>query len=275
MKQRKYNDKRRNSINLKNKRITTPAAYKSIKSTTKDYQKSNYDIQTDNKKNNRNIDMSMGLEDKKKLETKTMDQKQEKPSLPKEGTTTTTSSQLATPKSEVFDSSGDNAISEMKKVAGMGPDETSKVFSHLEEKQPLDPLTTSVNDDIIKRAIHEHNLTTNPVSDAEKTLQERDRNIMESKEEGTVLMKDVKPDVPQDYKDLKQQDSSGESVRFSEESNKEYYYPPINNDENNNPFISGIKLWQAYNEIWFNAYNGYMKTWRNMALGSYNIDCKC
>jgi hypothetical protein len=88
-------------------------------------------------------------------------------------------------------------------------------------------------------------------------------------------MKDVKPDVPQDYKDLKQQDSSDESVRFSEESNKEYYYPPLNNDENNNPFISEIKLWQAYNEIWFNAYNGYMKTWRNMALGSYNIDCKC
>ena len=32
----------------------------------------------------------------------------------------------------------------------MGPDDTSKVFSHVEEKQQLNPLTTSINDSIKK-----------------------------------------------------------------------------------------------------------------------------
>jgi hypothetical protein len=42
---------------------------------------------------------------------------------------------------------------EMKQIADMGPDEASKVFSHVEEKQQIDPQATSVDDDIIKRAI--------------------------------------------------------------------------------------------------------------------------
>ena len=130
-----YIDKRRNAINMKNKRTASSTAYMPIKPASNDYQKNNYDTQTDNKKNNRNTDMSMGLggEDKKKLKTKTMDQKEEKPSSPKEAVTTTTSSQLAPPESEVFDSSSDNAMSEMKKAADMGPDETTKKFSHVEE----------------------------------------------------------------------------------------------------------------------------------------------
>ena len=153
----------------------------------------------------------------------------------------------------------------MNKVADMGQDKASKVFSHLENQQQIDPSTASVDDNTIKRAIRENNLTINPASSAEKSLQERDRSVMESGEDGAVLMKDLKPDVPQDYKELEQQDRSDESVRFSDESNKEYHYTSLNNDENNNPFISGIKLWQAYNKIWFNAYNEYIKTWRNMS----------
>ena len=51
-------------------------------------------------------------------------------------------------------------MSEMKQVADMGPDDTSKVFSHVEEKQQLDPLTTSA-DDTIKKAVAEKNLNTN------------------------------------------------------------------------------------------------------------------
>ena len=93
----------------------------------------------------------------------------------------------------------------------------------MEEKQQIDPQATSVDDDIIKRAIPENNLTTNPASNTEKTLQESDRSVMESKEEGTVLMKDVKPDIPQDNKESEQQDRSGESVRFNDELNKEYH----------------------------------------------------
>ena len=87
-----------------------------------------------------------------------MDQKEEKPFSPKEAVPTT-SSQLAPPQSEVFDSSSDNAMSEMKQVADMGPDETSKVFSHVEEKQQLDPSTASTND-TIKKTVPENSPTT-------------------------------------------------------------------------------------------------------------------
>ena len=69
---------------------------------------------------------------------------------------------------------------------------------------------------------------------------------MESKEEDVVLMQDVKPDIPQKHKESEKQDQLDESVRFSDELNKEYYSNSLNNDKNNNPFISGIKLWQAY-----------------------------
>lgn len=124
MKQKKRKDKGRNAVIMKNKLAkSTSIAYKPIKSDTKDYRKNNYNTQIDNKEINRNIIMSMGLEgeDKNKSKTKTMDPKGEKPSLSKETvtTTTTTFSQLAPPESEVFDSSSDNAMSEMKEVADM------------------------------------------------------------------------------------------------------------------------------------------------------------
>jgi hypothetical protein len=166
MKQKKRKDKGRNAVNMKNKLVkSSSTANKPIKSDTKDYRKNNYNTQIDNKEINRNKTMSMGLEgeDKNKSKTKTMDSKEEKPSLPKETvTTTTTFSQLASPESEVFDSSSDNAMSEMKQVADMGPDETSKVFSHVEEKQQLDPLTIGNNDDTVTKAVPENNLNINP-----------------------------------------------------------------------------------------------------------------
>ena len=261
MKQKKYNDKKLNTINLKNKRTASSTAYKPLKPGTKDYQKSNYDNQTDNKENNRNTDMSMGLGEDKKKKTKTMDQKEGKPFSPKEAVPTT-SSQLASPESEVFDSSSDNAMSEMKQVADMGPGDTSKVFSRVEEKRQLDPLTTSA-DDTVRKAVAENNLNIIPAK-ANPTLQEIDRGEMESKEEDVVLMQDVKPDIPLVHKESEKQDQLDESVRFNDELNKEYRSNSLNNDKNNNPFISGIKLWQAYNELWNKAYSEYMKTWKSM-----------
>ena len=74
MKQKRLKDKRQNTINMKNKRTASSATYKPIKPATRDYQNSNYDNQIDNKDNNRNIDMSIGLEEDKK-KTKIMDQK--------------------------------------------------------------------------------------------------------------------------------------------------------------------------------------------------------
>jgi len=238
---------------MRNKQTATSAAYKQTKSDAKNYQKSNYDS---------NIDMSMGLGEKEnnKSKTKTMDQNKDKSSLPKEAAR---SSPLPPAQSEVFDSSNDKAMSETKQIADMGPDEASKVFLHVEEKQQLDHSTTSA-DDAINRAISENNPTTNPASRTENTLQEIDHSEIESKEEDAVLMKDVKPDIPQDHKKLEQQDRSGESVRFNNQLNTLYHSTSLNDDENNNHFISGIKIWQAYNEIWFNTYNEYMKTCKGM-----------
>ena len=83
--------------------------------------------------------MSIGLAEEKKLKTKTMDQKEEKASSSRE-VTTTASSPIPTLtslplQSEIFDSSSDNAMAEMKEVADMGPDETTRVFSQMEEIQ--------------------------------------------------------------------------------------------------------------------------------------------
>ena len=264
MKQKKHNDKRRNIVNIRNKRTASSAAYKPIKrikQVTKHYQKSNSDNQTDNKDSNRNIDMSMGLREDKKLKPKT-DQKDEKPSLSKPVTTASPSeptSPTLQPE-KVFDSSRDNAMSEMKEVADMGPVNTSKVFSHVEEKQQLDSSTISINDSI-KKVIPEINPNTSPAM-ANPTLETGDRSLMESKVEELVLKEDVKPDTSQVHKDSEKQDHLGESITFHDNENKEShsnspYY-------NNNPFISTIKLWQTYNAAWINAYNEFMKAWKGM-----------
>ena len=52
-------------------------------------------------------------------------------------------------------------MSEMKEIADMGPDDTSKVFSHVEEKQQLRSFNTSINDSI-KKTDPENSLNTNP-----------------------------------------------------------------------------------------------------------------
>ncbi|MGA9842578.1 MAG: hypothetical protein WBQ25_09715, partial [Nitrososphaeraceae archaeon] len=243
MRQKKHNDKTRNIGYIKSNQTAHSAIYKRIKRSTKDYQKNNYDNQTNNKDNNRVTDMSIGLGEEKKSKPKKMDQKEEKPSSP----LPTSSSSL---QPEVFDSSRDNAMSEMKEVADMGPVNTSKVFSHVEEKQQLDPSTISINDSVKKTDL-ENSPNTNPdptrlSSTADPTLEERDRNGMEPKEEDVVSNQDVKPDITQVHKESEKQDNLGESVRFHDNENKESHSNSLNNDKNNNPFISGIKLWQAY-----------------------------
>ena len=79
-----------------------------------------------------------------------------------------------------------------------------------------------------------------------------------------VPKQDVKPDTPQVHKESEKQDNLGESVRFHDNENKESHSNSLNNDKNNNPFISGIKLWQAYSVTWINAYNEFMKAWMGM-----------
>jgi hypothetical protein len=247
MRQKKHNDKRRNIESIKNNQTAPSAVYKRIKRSTKDYKKSNYDNQTNNKDKNRVTGMSIGLEEKKS-KPKHVDQKEEKPSSP-----LPTSSSTLQP--EVFDSSRDNAMSEMKEVADMGPVNTSKVFSHVEEKQQLDPSNISINDDI-KITLSENN--PNTISDhtsvstiVDSALQERDPSTRELIEEGILPTQDVKlDDITQVNKESEKRDHLDE-------------YSNSPNTDNNNPFIIGIKLWQAHSIAWINAYNEFMKAWIN------------
>ena len=242
---------------MKNKRIaSSSAAYKPIKPVSNNYQKNNYDTQTDNKKNNRNIDMSMGLEEgKKKLKTKTMDQKQETPSLPKEAVTSSPTLQTSSSlQPEVFDSSRDNAMSEIKEVADMGPDEASKEFSHVEEKQ-LDPSTTSIND-TVKKA--DPDPTSFPAM-MEPTLQEGEHDPMESiKGEAIVSKHDVEPDITQNHNETEEQEHLDESVMVYNKENK-VSNSNLSNYDIYNPYIIGIKFWQAHSIAWINAFNEFLK----------------
>jgi hypothetical protein len=73
---------------------------------------------------------------------------------------------------------------------------------------------------------------------------------------------DAKPDTPQVHKESEKRDQLDESVRFYDDENKESdsNLP----DNGNNPFVSGIKSWQAYYIAWINAYNEFMKAWMDI-----------
>jgi hypothetical protein len=274
MKQKRHDDKRQNALNTRNKRTAPSSAYKRIKRATKDSLKRNLDNQTDNKGDNRN--MSVGLGKEKKLKSKTMDQKAEKPISLK--TVTTTSSSLTasskssppSPQSEVFDSSNDNAMLEMKEVDNMRPDKTAKVFLHIEEKQ-LDLISTNINNSI-KKTDSENILNTNldPANLPAKvdlTLEKSDSGAAELIKEDVVTKVDIEQNNPQIYNELEEHNNLDESARFYGNENKESY-SDLSNNGNINPFIVGIKLWQDHNIAWINEYNEFIKEW----IGNIKID---
>jgi hypothetical protein len=274
MKQKRHGDKIQNALNTRNKRKAPSSAYKPIKRATKDSQKRNLDNQTDNKGDNRN--MSIGLGKEKKLKSKTIDQKAEKPISLK--TVTTTSSSLTasskssppSPQSEVFDSSNDNAMLEMKEVDNMRPDKTAKVFLHIEEKQ-LDLISTNINNSI-KKTDSENILNTNlnPANLPAKvdlTLEKSDSGAAELIKEDVVTKVDIEQNNPQIYNELEEHNNLDESARFYGNENKESY-SDLSNNGNINPFIVGIKLWQDHNIAWINAYNEFIKEW----IGNIKID---
>ena len=209
--------------------------------------------------------MSMGFEEKKKI--KPVDQKEKKPSS-QEAIAKPSSSPEPTPSKiqpEVFDSYRDNAMSEMKEIADMKPDNASEIFSHVEEKQQLDP-KININDSV-KKTDPENSLNTNPNTTNSDTtgfrsmvnpkLEASDLNAMKSIEDNAVPKQDVKPDIPQVDKELEKQDHSLDSVRFDDKVNLESQSNSLNDD--NNPFISIIKVWEAYTVAWINACNEFMK----------------
>jgi len=274
MKQKRHDDKRQNALNTRNKRTAPSSAYKRIKRATKDSQKRNLDNQTDNKGDNRN--MSIGLGKEKKLKSKTMDQKAEKPISLKTVTTTFSSltasskSSPPSPQSEVFDSSNDNAMLEMKEVDDMRPDKTAKVFLHIEEKQ-LDLISTNINNSI-KKTDSENILNTNlnPTNLPAKvdlTLEKSDSSAAELIKEDVVTKVDIEQNNPQIYNELEEHNNLDESARFYGNENKESY-SDLSNNGNINPFIVGIKLWQDHNIAWINAYNEFIKEW----IGNIKID---
>jgi hypothetical protein len=250
-------------INIENKR-TVSSDYKPIQPPTNDYRKGNYDNQTDNKENHRNINMSMGLGKEKKSKASTKDQNEEKPSLPKKATT---SSPLPPPQSELFDSSSDNAMSEMKQVAYMRTDEASKVFSHLEEKQQLDPSAKST-DDSVKETDPKKSLTTRPdiITDpvmAEQSQQEREQYSVQSIEGQVMVPKhDEVPDIAQIHSESQDHEDLNKSVTVYNNENSVFYSNSDSpNYDNYDPFIIGIRFWQAHTIGWFSAYNGFLKAW--------------
>jgi hypothetical protein len=274
MKQKRHDDKRQNALNTRNKRTAPSSAYKRIKRATKDSQKRNLDNQTDNKGDNRNMSIGRGKE--KKLKSKMMDQKAEKPISLK--TVTTMSSSLTasskssppSPQSEVFDSSNDNAMLEMKEVDNMRPDKTAKVFLHIEEKQ-LDLISTNINNSI-KKTDSENILNTNlnPTNLPAKvdlTLEKSDSSAAELIKEDIVTKVDIEQNNPQIYNELEEHNNLDESARFYGNENKESY-SDLSNNGNINPFIVGIKLWQDHNIAWINAYNEFIKEW----IGNIKID---
>ena len=274
MKQKRHDDKRQNALNTRNKRTAPSSAYKRIKRATKDSQKRNLDNQTDNKGDNRNMSIGRGKE--KKLKSKMMDQKAEKPISLK--TVTTMSSSLTasskssppSPQSEVFDSSNDNAMLEMKEVDDMRPDKTAKVFLHIEEKQ-LDLISTNINNSI-KKTDSENILNTNlnPTNLPAKvdlTLEKSDSSAAELIKEDIVTKVDIEQNNPQIYNELEEHNNLDESARFYGNENKESY-SDLSNNGNINPFIVGIKLWQDHNIAWINAYNEFIKEW----IGNIKID---
>ena len=122
-------------------------------------------------------------------------------------------------------------MSEMKEIADMEPNNTSKVFSHVEEKQQLDPSMISINDSN-KKTGPEKSLTTNadPTSLSpmvDPTLEESDSSAMESIKEDIVPKDDIEPNNPQIYNELEEHNHLDESVRFygntNGNANKESY----------------------------------------------------
>jgi hypothetical protein len=190
-----------------------------------------------------------------------MDQKEGKPSSPKVTVATTTSPQLPPSlESEVFESSNDNAISEMKKAADMGPDKTSSVFSH-EEKQQLDSSSTSINDTIKKVDPG----ATSPAMVA-PTLQEREENnsmkSIEENDDDDIVSRydDAEPDFANVDNASEEHGRLDKSVTVYNSGNKGSY-SNLSNYDIYNPYITGIKFWQAHSVKIIDSYNQFLKAW--------------
>jgi hypothetical protein len=207
--------------------------------------------------------MTIGLKEKKK-ETESADKKQEKSSSPKVIKESSSSiSVSSTEEPDVFDSYRDNAMSEMRQKADMEPDNATKVFSHMEEKQSLDP-SNSINGDN-ENKIDSEGLKANSDSNSSSYLANPNPTVEEidssKSPQGEVTLKqNVKQETNHNHlhkpSELNRVDNS---VRFYDSQNQEFHANPFNNDDN--PFIQMIKGWQEITTTWVNLWNDFMKFW--------------
>jgi hypothetical protein len=139
-----------------------------------------------------------------------------------------TSSQLAPPESELFDSSSDNVMLEMKQVTEIGPDEASKVFSYLEEKQELDRSAKSTNDSV-KKTDHTIGPTAGPVTKSgpvmtEQSQREREHDSVQSIEGQVMVPKPEKvPYIAQIRSESQDQEHLDRSVIVYDNENSVFY----------------------------------------------------
>jgi hypothetical protein len=201
--------------------------------------------------------MSIGLKEKKK-NNEPADKKEGKSSSP-EAIRRPLSSVSSTEEPDVFDSYRDNAMSQMKQTADMEPDNATKVFSHVEEKQRLEPTKISVNDDNEKKIDFEKSLKTNLGSNGSSSMANPTVEGIDSSKSlqcKVTLKNDIKPETTNVQKASGLEDSY-DSVRFYDSHNQGFYANPLNYDDN--PIIQMIKMWQDITTGWINLWNEPMK----------------
>jgi len=156
-------------------------------------------------------------------------------------------------------------MSEMKKVAEMGPEEESKVFSHLEEKQELNPSTKSTNDSVKKTDPKKSLAARSDIIAgqvmAEPSLQERGYGSVQSIEDQVMVPKhDEGPEFAQIHNESEEQKHLEKSVTVYDNESRVFYSDSPNYD-NYDPFIIGIRFWRAHTVGWISAYNEFLKAW--------------
>jgi hypothetical protein len=93
---------------------------------------------------------------------------------------------------------------------------------------------------------------------AEPTVQERDPRSIKSQQDNVSQKQDAKSEVLQS--ESADRDYLNESVTVYDNENKVLQSSSPNNDIYN-PFITGIKFWQAHSIAWINAFNEFLKAW--------------
>jgi hypothetical protein len=165
--------------------------------------------------------MSIGLKEKKKIEIDSTDKKEDKSSFPESINEPSSMSVPSNEEPDVFDSSQDNAMSEMKHAADMKSDNTSQVFSHAEEKQRLDPSKISVSEDNEKKIDFEKSIEINSGIRNSSTLANLTVDLTDSSklpQDEITLEQDIKPETNHNHHNhmhkASELDHENDSVKF-------------------------------------------------------------